>query len=154
MTSFTPSMYFSSSHTKRLLPIPAGPVVDARRMRRSRPVVCRSSLRRRRSSSRPTNGASSVSQRPAPPRCATTGGAGSDRVHQLERRANRPLGVVLVGGGGAPDSHDRVSDEFFDGASVALDDLPPDVEVPAEEFAHLLRVLGFGVGGEPDEVGE
>ena len=32
-------MYFSSSQASRLLPIPAGPVIETRRARRSRPVV-------------------------------------------------------------------------------------------------------------------
>ena len=48
--------------------------------------------------------------------------AGPSRAHgvdELERRADRPLGVVLVRGRRAPDGHDRVADELLDGAAVA-----------------------------------
>ena len=65
-------MYFSSSQTSRLLPMPPGPVIETRRARRSRPTVWSCSFSCRSSSSRPTNGASRVSVRPWPPRCATT----------------------------------------------------------------------------------
>ena len=52
-------------------------------------------------------------------------------VHQLERGAHRPLGVILVGDRRAPDRHDRVADELLDGAAVALDDLARELEVAA-----------------------
>ena len=65
-------MNFSSSQARRLLPMPPGPVMDTSRVRRSRPVVPIRSLSRRSSSSRPTNGGSGRSERPLPPRCATT----------------------------------------------------------------------------------
>ena len=45
------------------------------------------------------------------------------RVDQLEARAHRALGVVLVRGRDAPDRHHRVADELLDGAAVAVDDL-------------------------------
>ena len=61
-----------NSHASRVLPMPAGPITDTRRARPSRPVAWNSSLSRRSSSSRPTNGASSVSDRFRPPRSATT----------------------------------------------------------------------------------
>ena len=59
-----------------------------------------------------------------------------------------------MGGRGAPDGHDRVTDELFDGATVAPDDLPRRLEVAAQKFAHGLGVTGLGEGREPDEVGE
>ncbi len=68
----TPSVYFENSQPRRLLPIPAGPITDTSRARRSRPVAWNRSLSRRSSSSRPTNGASTVSDRLRPPSSATT----------------------------------------------------------------------------------
>ncbi len=69
MLSVTPSTYFSSSQTSRLLPIPAGPVIETSRTRCSRPTAWSCSFSCRSSSSRPTNGASSASARPWPPAC-------------------------------------------------------------------------------------
>ena len=65
-------MYFENSQASRLLPMPAGPMTETSRARRSRPVAWNRSLSRRSSSSRPTNGASSVSARLRPPSSATT----------------------------------------------------------------------------------
>jgi hypothetical protein len=67
-----PSVYFENSQPSRLFPMPAGPTTLTRRMRPSRPVAWKRSLSSRSSSSRPTNGASSVSERPRPPTSATT----------------------------------------------------------------------------------
>ena len=53
-----PSRYFSNSQASRLLPIPAWPMSDTRRSRFSRAGGVERSLRRRSSSSRPTNGGS------------------------------------------------------------------------------------------------
>ena len=47
--------------------MPAGPMTQTSRGRPSRPVAWKRSLSRRSSSSRPTNGASSASDRPTPP---------------------------------------------------------------------------------------
>ena len=47
---------------------------------------------------------------------------GGDRVDEVEGGADGALGVVLGGGGGAPDGHHGVADELLDGAAVALDD--------------------------------
>ena len=47
----------------------------------------------------------------------------ADRVDQLERGADGPLGVVLVGGRRSPHRHDRVTDELLDRAAVAVDHL-------------------------------
>ena len=70
--STSPSRYFESSQASRLLPMPAGPITLTRRARWSRPVAWNRSLSWRSSSSRPTNGASSVSARLRPPTSATT----------------------------------------------------------------------------------
>ena len=59
---------------------------------------------------------------------------------QVERGADRPLGVVLVGDRCAPDRHDRVADELLDGPAVALDDRPGEREVGVEELPDVLRV--------------
>ena len=206
--STTPSTYLRNSHARRLLPMPACPVIETRRTRRSRAVAWNRSLSSRSSASRPTNGASSRSSRPRPRRSATTrsarqtrhrrdlalehllagllvgdraarspggstrrrgrlpGGATdwsreavltrspatipwslradrhrglagedagarldpgserSDRVDELEARADRALGVVLVGGRRAPDRHHRVADELLHRAAVAVDRSP------------------------------
>ena len=71
-SSTRPSMYLRNSQASRLLPMPAWPVTETSRARRSRAVAWRQSLSRRSSSSRPTNGASSPRDRPGPPRSATT----------------------------------------------------------------------------------
>ena len=50
----------------------------------------------------------------------------AERRHHLdevERGANGALGVVLVGGGRAPQRHDRIADELLDDAAVPVDDL-------------------------------
>ena len=52
--------------------MPAGPTTETRRARRSRLVAWNRSLSSLSSSSRPTNGASRASERPLPPRSATT----------------------------------------------------------------------------------
>ena len=76
------------------------------------------------------------------------------RVDQLERGADRALGVVLVRDRRAPDGHDRVADELLDRAAVALDDLAREVEVARQRVADVLRVALLGERREADEVGE
>ena len=70
--STTPSMYLRNSQARRLLPMPAWPRTVTSRARRRAPLAWSWSLSSRSSSSRPTNGGSSVPLRPAPPRSATT----------------------------------------------------------------------------------
>ena len=77
-----------------------------------------------------------------------------DRVDELERRPDGPLGVVLVGDRRAPDGHDGVADELLDRAAVALDDLARRVEVADSSSRVFLRVASLGEGREADEVGE
>jgi hypothetical protein len=79
---------------------------------------------------------------------------GLDRVDQLEGGADGALSIVLVGGGGAPDGHDRIADELLDDAPVACHDILGEIEVPAEEFPDVLGVAALGERGEADEVGE
>src|SRR6185312_13101550 len=79
---------------------------------------------------------------------------GAHGVDQLEGDADGPLAVVLLRERGAPDGHDRIADEFLDGAAVALDRAPGGVEVAGEELAHLLRVARAGERREADQVGE
>ncbi len=88
------------------------------------------------------------------PRCADVGAERPDHLDQLERRAHRPLGVVLARDGRPPDRHHRVADELLDRPAVALDHLPRGVEVAREELAHLLRVTILRQRREADEVGE
>ncbi len=65
-------MYLRNSQASRDLPMPPAPITLISRGRPSRVVAWNRSLSSRSSSSRPTNGASSVSARPTPPRWATT----------------------------------------------------------------------------------
>ena len=78
----------------------------------------------------------------------------ADGVDEVEGRADRPLGVVLLCDRRAPDGHHGVADELLDRAPVALDDLPAQIEVARQELADLLGVGRVGAGGEADEVGE
>ena len=77
-----------------------------------------------------------------------------DRVDELEPRADRALGIVLVGDRRAPDGHDGVTDELLDGPAVELDDSRRALEVAAQELAHRLGVAVLGDRREADEVGE
>ena len=77
-----------------------------------------------------------------------------DGIDQLEGRAHRSLGVVLVRGRGAPDGHDRVADELLDGAAVPIDDLARRLEPAAQQLAHRLGVARLGDRGRADEVDE
>ena len=52
----------------------------------------------------------------------TSAPSADDGRDEVERRANGPLGVVLVCDRRSPDGHDGVADELLDGAAVALDD--------------------------------
>ena len=54
-----------------------------------------------------------------PARAWMPGPSAADGVDQLERGADRALGVVLAGDRGAPDRHHGVADELLDGAAVA-----------------------------------
>ena len=89
-----------------------------------------------------------------PARAWISGPSVPHRVGQLERRANGPLGVVLVRGGRAPHRHDRVADELLDRAAVARDHVARDGAVALEGVAHLLGVALLGERREADEVGE
>ena len=75
-------------------------------------------------------------------------------VDQFERGAHGALGVVFLGGGRAPDRHDRVADEFLDRAAVALDDLARHVEVARQRVANVFRVTFLGERREADQVRE
>ena len=72
MASAMPSLYLLNSHASRLLPMPASPEIATSRARRSRATAWYASRRSRNSVSRPTNGGSSASARPAPRTRATT----------------------------------------------------------------------------------
>ena len=75
-------------------------------------------------------------------------------VADRERRANRPLGIVLVRRRRAEERHHRVADELLDRAAVALE-LGADVPVVAAELGgDVLGVDLLGARREADEVGE
>ena len=79
-SSVSPSTYFSNSHDRRDLPIPAGPLTRTRCARPVSALVWKRSFTRRSSRSRPTNGASRPDDRPSPPRLATTRRARQSRI--------------------------------------------------------------------------
>ena len=78
----------------------------------------------------------------------------SNGVDEIERGADGPLRVILLGDRRPPDGHHRVPDELLDGPAIPFDDLARDVEVPVEELAHPFRVLAVAAGGEADQVRE
>ena len=57
-----------------------------------------------------------------PARAERPGPSEPDRADELQAGTDRTLGVVLVGDGGAPDGHHRVSDRLLDRAAVPADD--------------------------------
>jgi hypothetical protein len=78
----------------------------------------------------------------------------ADHVHEIERRSDRALGVVLVRDGGTPDGHDGIADELLDRAAVATDDLAAQVEVAGQQLPDRLGIAVLRKAGEPDQVGE
>ena len=81
----------------------------------------------------------------------------SERRHrgdQVERCANRALGVIFRRGRRSPDGHHRVADELLDRPAVQLDEATTRVEVAGEELAHLLRIAALRQRCEANEVGE
>ena len=89
-----------------------------------------------------------------PTRTSIPGPSDADRVDEVERGPDRPLGVVLVSDRGAPHRHHGVADELLDRAAVAADDLADSLEVAVLQLADLLGVAALGERGEPDEIGE
>ena len=79
---------------------------------------------------------------------------GADHVDELERRSDRALGVILVGGGRAPHGDHGVADELLDDPAVPLHHARRALEVAVERLAHGLRVRSFREPGEADEVDE
>ena len=77
-----------------------------------------------------------------------------DGGREVEGRADRPLGVVLVGGGRAPDCHDGIADELLDRSAIALDELAAGLKVTRQQVSNLLSIPALAHAGEPDQVGE
>jgi len=65
-----------------------------------------------------------------------------------------PLGVILMGQGGAEEGHHPVSGELVDGPLIAMDLLHEDLEAPIQDLVDLLRVQLLGEGGVMGHVGE
>jgi hypothetical protein len=90
--------------------------------------------------------------------------AGVDRDSHLEpvlfrrpladckRRADGPLGIVLVCPRGAEDRHHRVPDELLHGAAVALELGAQALVVRTQDRLHVFGVEGLGTRRESDEV--
>ena len=65
-----------------------------------------------------------------------------------------PLGMVLVGQGGAEEGHHPVAGELVDGALVAVDLGHQDLEAPVHDLVDLLGVQLLGEGGVVGHVRE
>ena len=74
--------------------------------------------------------------------------------HQLERRADRALGVVLVRDRGAEHAHRRVADELVQVAAEALDRRLRLLVERDEGATDVLGVGGVRALREPDEIDE
>jgi hypothetical protein len=77
-----------------------------------------------------------------------------DGGQHAERAARRPLGVVLVGEGGAEHGHGAVADELVQGAAQPLDLGPQPGVVGPQQGADVLGVGLVGAGGEAHQVAE
>ncbi len=89
------------------------------------------------------------------------GGAGRELpVHpgdggdEVQRRADGPLGVVLVSDGHTPHRHDGVADELLDAAAIAFDALARQLVVGGEQLTRLLGVARLRRAGEAHQVAE
>jgi len=76
------------------------------------------------------------------------------RGHQVQRGTDGSLRVPFGRHRGAPDGHDRVSDELLHHPAVPADHRPGDPEILRQQLADRLRVPGFRQRGEPDDVAE
>ena len=76
------------------------------------------------------------------------------RRHNLERGADRPLGVVLVRDRRSPHGHDGIPDELLYRPAVVADDGLGALEVDAREALDLLGIPFLRERREPDEVDE
>ena len=82
--------------------------------------------------------------------------AGGGRRHAGLDRQSGAAGVerlVGVGGGGAPEGHDRVADELVDRAALGLDRLAGELEELADDRHHAVA-QALAQAGEAGEVGE
>ena len=77
-----------------------------------------------------------------------------DRLQDAQSGPDGALDVVLVRRRRAEHRHDRVPDELFDGAAVALDVMPQASVVGADAGPDVLGVSRIGSCGEPDEIAE
>ena len=93
-------------------------------------------------------------QHPGPGAEALVATQGRDRRDELQRRANRALGIVLVRGRRAPHRHDRVADELLDHASMAVNCLARKVEIAGQQVPGVFGVALLGIRGEANQVDE
>jgi hypothetical protein len=77
-----------------------------------------------------------------------------ERFADRERRADRPLGVVLVRDGRAEERHHGVADELLHGAAEALELVPDTLVVGREERPDVLGIGALGASGRPYEIAE
>ena len=77
-----------------------------------------------------------------------------DRSPDRERRADRALGIVLVGHRRAEERHDGVADELLDRPPVVLELVAQERVVRRQGAADVLDVHALAPAREPDEIGE
>ena len=71
-----------------------------------------------------------------------------------EGRADRAVGIVLVGGGNAEDGHEPVAHDLRHGPAVVLDDQSQGRHPRPDDRVDLLRIKRGGEGGVAGQVGE
>jgi hypothetical protein len=81
-------------------------------------------------------------------------GVGPDAIAQVDRRKERPGGIVVVGNRQPEHRHDRVADELLDPTAVLLDGIAGNGEEPAEERPDVLGIERLAERGRADDVGE
>ncbi len=77
-----------------------------------------------------------------------------DRLERAERRADRTLGVILVGDRHAEDPDHPIAQELLDRAAVSLGQLGDGLVVGTQGLLHVLGVHPLRASGELDEVAE
>src|SRR5207247_1890985 len=139
-------MYLKNSQVSLDLPIPAMPEIETRCGFSSSAAPWKRSLIRRSSRSRPTNGASRLSDFSEPRAPETT-----RKARQRGMSPDFPFSPWLPGSPGAlgvshglerptTDRHYRVAYELLDRTAIALDEGARRVEVTRQKFTDFLRV--------------
>ncbi len=85
---------------------------------------------------------------------AHVGGERLELLLDRQRRAERPVGVILVGDGRSEQRHDPVTEELIDGPLVTVDGAENDLERPIHDRVNFLGVHPLRHRGEARDVRE